>query len=698
MEAVLRPYVPDLLRSWPRDCAWQALEGTMVSADISGFTSLAERLGARGREGAEELNALISSCFEGMIEHCDRLGGDVVKFGGDALLVWFSGDGHAERACRSAVAMRSTIRRRRTTSDGKLVRLAVSIGIHSGTHHMFAIHSGCHDLIVSGPAASATVAAESAASAGEILLTHATARLLPESWLGESRAEGVTLRRLTARRRHSPPPSDAARTWRPAEEFVSDVQKAQASAGTLNEHRQVAVSFVAFGGTDDLIAAGRVDEVAQRLRVVAESIAESCARNGVFLLATDVNPRGGKFMMAAGAPLSRGGDDERMLRAVREIVDSDPGIDLRAGVTRGYVYGCDLGSQRRRVYTVMGDAVNLSARLMSKAQPGEIIISRPTIEWASSRFEYDALEPFLVKGKSVPIYAGRLGRLLGRRTDLDQVDSAMCGRTAELDTLLELADAAIRGRGSVVVVNGEPGIGKSRLAVEVVRRRLDFTVVFARCQPFDRLTAYAVAEPVLRPLFGIDVEASPVAAGAALVEWLAANAPDVVAFAPLLAVAVGAEVPPTPESEAVVPAFRRVRTLQLLSTVIARSIVAPTAVIIDDVNHADDATRELIDVMASLSSESAAADHRHLGHRRDVVRRADRARPARRVGRDRNDRRPAREQGDRCQHGALDRAARRRQPAVRQRAVAVARRRSRRRGSVVTRGAGRVAHRHARAC
>ena len=140
---------------------------------------------------------------------------------------------------------------------------------------------------------------------------------------------------------------------------------------------------------------------------------------------------------------------------------------------------------------------------------------------------------------------------------------------AELDTLLELADAAIRGRGAVVVVNGEPGIGKSRLAVEVVRRRLDFTVVFARCQPFDRLTAYAVAEPILRPLFGIDVEASPVAAGAALVEWLAANAPDAVAFAPLLAVAVGAEVPPTPESEAVVPAFRRVRTLQLLSTVIA---------------------------------------------------------------------------------------------------------------------------------
>ena len=94
------------------------------------------------------------------------------------------------------------------------------------------------------------------------------------------------------------------------------------------------------------------------------------------------------------------------------------------------------------MYTVMGDAVNLSARLMSKAAPGEIIVSRPVMEWASSRFEYDALEPFPVKGKSVPIYAGRLGRHLGRRTDLDQVDTELCGRTDELTTLLGLADAA----------------------------------------------------------------------------------------------------------------------------------------------------------------------------------------------------------------------------------------------------------------
>ena len=230
MEAALAPYVPELLRTWPEGLAWQQLEGTMVSADISGFTTLAERLAERGREGAEELNALISGCFEGMIEHCDRQGGDVVKFGGDALLVWFAGDGHATRACRAAVGMRSTIRRRRTTSDGRLVRLAMSIGVHSGQHHVFAIHAGCDDLIVSGPGATATVAAESAAAAGEILLSDAAARWSRRRGWAPSRPDGVTLQRLTAAHRRPPPPADTTAAARPSSTFVSEVQQAQVMA------------------------------------------------------------------------------------------------------------------------------------------------------------------------------------------------------------------------------------------------------------------------------------------------------------------------------------------------------------------------------------------------------------------------------------------------------------------------------------
>ncbi len=170
------------------------------------------------------------------------------------------------------------------------------------------------------------------------------------------------------------------------------------------------------------------------------------------------------------------------------------------------------------------------------------------------------------------------------------VDGELCGRTAELATLLGHAEAARAGRGSVVVITGEPGVGKSRLAVEMVHRNPDFAVQYGRCQPFDRLSAYSATEAIIRPLLGIEPECPPADAGAALLAWLADRLPGAVPLAPLLAVAIGADVAATGEADSVVPAFRRVRTLQLLSELVNRAVVTPTAILVDDVNHADDAT------------------------------------------------------------------------------------------------------------
>ncbi len=611
VQHLLLPYVSDLLLHWPQDRAWQQLEGTLVSADISGFTALSERLASRGREGAEELTALINDCFEGMIENCHRNGGDIVKFGGDALLVWFMGDSHARRACRAAVAMRRTLRNERRTSDGKLVKLKVSIGAHSDLHTFFMVRSGHCELVVTGPGVTHTVDCESAASAGEILITHQTAKLLPASWLGEVRPEGVIVRHVTAAKERSS--SDATSTSTStsrsnvslasptpsAAAFIPPEQQAQIVAGAVNEHRQVAISFVEFSGTDALIAEGQIDTLSDRLQTFTDSVAAACSHYGAYWLATDVYHDGGKFILTAGVPLSLGQVEERMLRAVRDIIDADPGINLRAGINRGYVFAGDLGSDRRRTYTTMGDAVNLSARLMSKATSGEIIVSRPTMEWASSRFEYAPLEPFFVKGKSVPIYAGQLGRWLGRQSELDGVDVELCGRTDELARMLALADGAALGQSSVVMVTGEPGIGKSRLAVEVARQRPDFAVAIARCQPFDRLSAYSVTEPLIRAMLGIGADATSTEAGTMLVEWLMNHAPTLVPFAPLLALTVGADVASTREADAVIPEFRRLRTLQLLVEIVNASISAPTIVFIDDINHADDATRELVEALVS---------------------------------------------------------------------------------------------------
>ena len=90
-------------------------------------------------------------------------------------------------------------------------------------------------------------------------------------------------------------------------------------------------------------------------------------------LGTDIDHDGGKIIVVSGAPRRVGDDEERILTALRQVVDSDTPLPLRIGVNSGPVFAGDVGPAYRRTFTVMGDTVNLAARLMAKAEPGQVL-------------------------------------------------------------------------------------------------------------------------------------------------------------------------------------------------------------------------------------------------------------------------------------------------------------------------------------
>src|SRR5262249_39981712 len=206
------------------------------------------------------------------------------------------------------------------------------------------------------------------------------------------------------------------------------------------EHRRATVAFVHFDGTDELIqrhgAAVAVDAVA----AVVEGAQLAADNHGVTFLATDVDHDGGKVILVAGAPLASGDDERRMLFALRDILDSAGTLPLRAGVNRGDVFVGDIGPPYRRAYTVMGDTVNLAARLMAKAAPGQAVATRSVLERSRARFETVAMEPFLVKGKAKPVQAYLLGDVVGSHGHDAEGRLPLFGRDAELATLLEAWD------------------------------------------------------------------------------------------------------------------------------------------------------------------------------------------------------------------------------------------------------------------
>jgi class 3 adenylate cyclase len=112
----LGPSVPRLAAEWDLDAPgarWSELEATCCFVDISGFTALSERLARRGRVGAEELTEVLNHVFSRMLEVADAKGRALLKFGGDALLLAFTGGDHPTLGSQSTVAMRAACAKQR---------------------------------------------------------------------------------------------------------------------------------------------------------------------------------------------------------------------------------------------------------------------------------------------------------------------------------------------------------------------------------------------------------------------------------------------------------------------------------------------------------------------------------------------------------------------------------------------------------
>src|SRR3954464_11209309 len=104
----LRPVLPRGAIEWGRggdDVAYQLIDGSLLFVDISGFTKMSERLARHGKLGAEEVTEAVETCFGGLLALAYAAGGSLLKFGGDALLILFTGDRHASRAATTAIAM-----------------------------------------------------------------------------------------------------------------------------------------------------------------------------------------------------------------------------------------------------------------------------------------------------------------------------------------------------------------------------------------------------------------------------------------------------------------------------------------------------------------------------------------------------------------------------------------------------------------
>jgi class 3 adenylate cyclase/tetratricopeptide (TPR) repeat protein len=589
--------------------------GAAVFADISGFTPLTEALVNElgPQRGPEELVGHIDRLFTGVIDDLHAYGGEVLYFSGDAITGWIDGD-DGSQAAACALHMQRTFAEigTITTTGGSTVELAIKVAIAVGSARRFVVGDPdiqLHDVLA-GSLIDDLAAAEGFAEKGDVILdASALASLGDRAVLSETRTDesGRTAGVLeafngTATEKRLPHTfedldEDVVRQWL----LPTVYDRLSGGSGALfAELRTAFPIFIRFGGMDfdhDEDAARKLDEFIKESQ-------RALHRYGGNLLQITLGDKGAYLFGVFGSPRAHEDDAVRAVRAaleVRELEQTTAATDIQIGVSTGRIFSGTNGHPTRRTFACMGDPTNLAARLMGKAPAGSIYVSGEAVARAEDDFVWEELPPLTLKGKAAPVTAFKAVRTAERMTQRTvRYPLPMVGRDEEVAFIDERLARALEGDRRIIGISAEPGLGKSRLVAEVVRRMraAGHQVAFGEAQAFGQNTAYLVWREPWQILF--DIAGLPADRQIATVEReLERVDPGLVPRAPLLEPLLGIDIPDNEVTAAFDAKLRKTSLENLVAAVLrARLSSRPLVVVLEDGHWIDEASVDLLEVLA----------------------------------------------------------------------------------------------------
>jgi class 3 adenylate cyclase/tetratricopeptide (TPR) repeat protein/ribosomal protein L40E len=328
---------------------------------------------------------------------------------------------------------------------------------------------------------------------------------------------------------------------------------------------------------------------------------------------------GDNVMGVFGAPVAHEDDPERAVRAglgmqaaMEEVNRGEKSggvsFSLRVGINSGEVMAGAVGDR----YTVMGDVVNVAARLQAAGRPSTVTVGESTYRASREAIAYDVLEPLSLKGKEEPVPAWEATATLTEpRRGALRAQTPLIGRAEEADLLSSLVERVQReGRPHLVTVIGQAGVGKSRLLRELettlAERPEPLTLRRGQCPPYGAGVAYWALAEVLREEFEIIDTDTPEAAWEKLRTGVTALMEELGEpesgdrNAALLAMPLGVD-PPEELGPADSEDPQRMREALFSATravVEAMSLRRPMVLALDDIHWADEGMLDLIDHLA----------------------------------------------------------------------------------------------------
>ncbi len=429
--------------------------------DLSGFTHLTQTLMKRGNVGAEQLSSILNDIFGPMVRLVYRRGGFIPYYAGDAFTAIFEEDKiNIEEFLEIAKRLRARTNGEEIEFHGFKIR--TKIGLSFGDIEWGLVGGENKTFYFRGEAINGSANAQKDAEQQQIIVDAAITKMINNNKveLKEMADSNYFLWENPGDFPDLPVPQEEFKFKTDKNTFLRFLPKEVMKFDGRGEFRNVISVFISFKGVENHAA----------LNDFTSIVLEQLNNFSGYFKEVDFGDKGGVMVGFFGAPVSFENNKERALEFVTalqentaELVENTP-LRFRVGITSGTAYTGIIGSEERCQYAAVGTTVNLSARLMSYANWGEVSVDE---ELQRSRFfRFQDKGAISYKGFEEPISTYLLQ---GRSTTVQPAyDSEMIGREDEINALTDIVENVFAQRQpQTAYVFGEAGIGKSRLTFEL---------------------------------------------------------------------------------------------------------------------------------------------------------------------------------------------------------------------------------------
>ncbi|MBV1878125.1 MAG: AAA family ATPase [Pseudomonadales bacterium] len=584
----------------------------VMFADISGFTQLAESFASEGAVGAEKLTGILNDYFSHLVGIILLHGGDVIKFAGDAVLaIWKddSDDGALAyaswRAAQCGLAIQAALRNYKAGN----IHLGLRVAIGAGKVNI--IHVGGvfnrWEFLVAGKPLDQVGSVSDDIEPGHVGISGEAWELLTKQNLADPQGAEIShnIQRLD---------KISAIDFRRNRRFL-DLQEHHAALlrgylpaaithrldvsldAYLGELRHLTILFVNLPDIDYQTPV----ETAQKVMIALQ---ESCYRYEGSINKLSVDDKGVSLLAAIGLPpLAHENNPDRGIKVALTINArlKKLGISSSIGVSSGRVYCGVVGSEQRREYTIMGDSVNLSARLMQNAQQG-VLCDKASFKRASNEIQFSEPRRIKLKGKAHP---EEVYQPITFSEEREESNSApIIGREYERNLLKDkLAGLMSDDQESIVLLEAESGYGKTRIKNDFIAmaKQKPVSLVQTSANAIERSAPYYAMRELLYSCLDISHLTTAEQCGSILTALLADS--ELLNRLPLLSIVIPLLAPETPFTLQLEGKVRAAQIASLIIEILRRSMSgSQLVVVVDDVQWLDSASfRVLTHIVQEVS-------------------------------------------------------------------------------------------------